>query len=376
MKRWFKRVTGKDGDHHKHSRKTNAQQCLIPRGQGIRPGRQPDDGVDEAPAMPPHNPQVPPQPPNSYAADYPPAATPVFPANFPEGNYHLGHTGSFSSERLVYRPDQLFAPEADAVGERVRMSHESYDNSVAVSPPPAATQIPYPTWQPYSLPDTAPATAGDEDKFTMLADFDTVLVIDDSLSMKGDRWQLVTDALSAIIPIVTHYDRNGVDIYFLNRPHDANAHEQVKSKEQVLRIFDAVQPEGTHTPTGRVLKKILDSYIRKYNLDRRIKKLNIIVITDGEPTDDVEGPITDTAKNLDNIGADYNQVGIQFVQIGNDKEAAKALMFLDNDLSKSYNVRDMVDTVIWAEGMSVDDLKKVVLGGVHKGLDRKTSKAT
>jgi hypothetical protein len=34
--------------------------------------------------------------------------------------------------------------------------------------------------------------------------------------MRGKRWREAGDAIAAIAPICTHYDADGIDIYFLN----------------------------------------------------------------------------------------------------------------------------------------------------------------
>jgi hypothetical protein len=48
----------------------------------------------------------------------------------------------------------------------------------------------------------------------------------------------------------------------------------------------------------------------------QVKSLNIIVITDGVPSDDVESVIVRAAKRLDQCNAEPWQVGIQFFQVG------------------------------------------------------------
>ncbi|KAL6351738.1 hypothetical protein LRP88_14986 [Fusarium phalaenopsidis] len=129
----------------------------------------------------------------------------------------------------------------------------------------------------------------------------------------------------------------------------------------------------------------LDSILKPYvahladhpgNMDDT-KPLNIIVITDGCPTDDPEGIIVHYAKKLDQIGAPPHQVGIQFFQVGNHNGAANALRELDDDLT-SLGIRDMVDTATWrsteSDGENVltaDDILKVVLGAIVRRLDRR-----
>lgn len=173
-------------------------------------------------------------------------------------------------------------------------------------PPPAYTpgpsvQVPV---QPASI------ASSDDDPYGFLATFDTVFLIDDSGSMAGRSWRETSEALSVITPICTKRDADGIDIYFLNHP-DSSLYKNVKSAGTIIEIFQTVKPRGG-TPTGQRLHNILKAYMRKYEADKDgTKPINIIVITDGTPTDDVEAPIIWAAKKLDRLDAPAWQVGIQ-----------------------------------------------------------------
>lgn len=212
------------------------------------------------------------------------------------------------------------------------------------------------------------------DHYAGLSQFDTVFLIDDSGSMSGANWRQTSEALSVIVPICTAYDSDGVDIYFLNNPV---ARTQVRSSAEVLSIFSTVRPSGA-TPTGRRLGELFSLYLKSYKRNPGIKPMNIIVITDGEPTDPqkLEKNIINTAKELDSLGAKDRQVGVQFFQVGSDEAATESLEELDNSLVEDWGVRDMVDTVSWrkmneGKGLSADGILKVVMGAVDKHLDRK-----
>ena len=60
-----------------------------------------------------------------------------------------------------------------------------------------------------------------------------------------------------------------------------------------------------------------------------------------------EPVLVDIARRLDRINAPSFQIGIQFVQIGTDDEAAEHLRQLDDDLRSKHNVRDFVDTTLF-----------------------------
>ena len=245
---------------------------------------------------------------------------------------------------------------------------------------PAAAYVPPPVAASSSSNTVLPS---DDDPYAFLSSFDTVFLIDDSGSMAGGLWRETKEALQRITPICTAHDQDGIDIFFLNAP-DHESYQNVKDPEAVDRIFSRVRPGGM-TPTGQKLNKILKPYLRlceanKDNLDV-VKPMNIICITDGAPSDDVESPLALAAKKLDKLDAPAWQIGVQFFQVGTDPAAKAHLKSLDDDLAEIAGVddlRDMVDTVPYtgAEGtkLSADGILKVVLGAVLRKLDRKKSK--
>ncbi|KAF5024241.1 hypothetical protein F66182_3698 [Fusarium sp. NRRL 66182] len=232
-----------------------------------------------------------------------------------------------------------------------------------------------------------------EDKYAFLSTFDTIFIIDDSGSMAGRSWREVREALSIIAPICTSHDPDGVDVYFLNHRSSASAsgmqapggYCQIRDAAQVQRLFESVRPSGA-TPTGARLHSILKPYVghlarRPDNVDST-KPVNIIVITDGCPTDDPESIIVHHAKKLDRMEAPPHQVGIQFFQVGSEPGAARALRELDDDLA-GQGIRDMVDTATWSSAASdnsraltADGILKVVLGAVVRRLDRRSARGS
>lgn len=261
------------------------------------------------------------------------------------------------------------------------------------------TRRPPPAEQPpsYSPPANDAAILGpmqttEDSQYAFLTAFDTVFCIDDSGSMAGRYWRETCDALMAITPICTAHDPNGIDIYFLNANSNSNGKLRALSNDRfqtngiggfvnvsktqdVKTIFEAVAPWGG-TPTGTRLNNILKPYVEE--LERSIeapnafptpRPLNIIVITDGVPSDDPESVIVKFAKKLDALGAEPWQVGIQFFQVGNEIEAARDLKDLDDALAEKRGIRDMVDTVPWSgddgRTLSADGILKVSLLDKH-----------
>ncbi|KAH0525272.1 hypothetical protein TsFJ059_007662 [Trichoderma semiorbis] len=241
------------------------------------------------------------------------------------------------------------------------------------------------------VPERLQKYSNDEDPFAFLSYFDTVFVIDDSGSMTGKSWEEVAGVLRAITPICTAHDKDGIDLYFLNHQSKAKntpegkapyGYYNIETPEEIAEIFHKVKPNGM-TPTGSRLRSILRPYVgglptpkeKSRNIDD-VKPINIIVITDGEPSDDPNPVIEKYAKDLDKLDAPVHQVGIQFFQVGNVAKAAEALQSLD-DFAKSF--RDMVDTVSWdanpsrpfrPKTLSADTILKIVLGAVIRRLDK------
>ncbi|KAL4748114.1 hypothetical protein BDW72DRAFT_181163 [Aspergillus terricola var. indicus] len=265
------------------------------------------------------------------------------------------------------------------------------DSGVDVwSPPPYSSITPLaPAANSSSSTGATPDTA-----HSFLSTFDTVFLVDDSTSMRGKRWREAEDAIAAIAPICTHYDADGIDIYFLNhRNHSrsgsesgtAGGYKNVTDAPGVREIFKSVSPSGA-TPIGTRLHQILTPYLRdlkrltSQGRESELKPLNIIVITDGAFTDDAESVIISAARQLDDprIQAVPWQVGIQFFQVGDDQQAKEYLQALDDELvrRRSYDgMRDIVDTVPWKGDrgtvLNADGILKCVLGAVNKKYDNR-----
>ncbi|KAF2497200.1 hypothetical protein BU16DRAFT_617212 [Lophium mytilinum] len=219
-----------------------------------------------------------------------------------------------------------------------------------------------------------------DDRYAFLSSFDTIFLIDDSGSMAGRSWRETGKALETITPICTAHDADGIDIYFLNKA-DNQYYHNVVLPSTVTEIFTSVRPGGG-TPTGQRLNSILRPYLQRYTANpETTKPVNIIVITDGEPSDDVESVIIHAAKRLDKLDAPAWQVGIQFFQVGKEPGAKEHLKSLDDELAAiagDDDLRDIVDTVPYTgvgdSELNAEGILKVVLGSVNKRLDRKSSK--
>lgn len=288
------------------------------------------------------------------------------------GIYPASPTHSPRSNRSSVAPMNPYSDiPSEAPPEYTPVAPPSSTPSSSLSPPSA------------SVPTTARLGASTaEDPFAFLSSFDTVFLIDDSGSMAGRSWRETAAALKSITPICTAHDADGIDIYFLNEPDNAQ-YRNITRPDEVDRVFSSVRPRGI-TPTGTRLQAILKPYLadleRKVTRKEEKKALNIIVITDGVPSDDPESVIIAAAKQLDKLDVPAWQVGIQFFQVGEETGAAEALKELDDGLVEmGGGIRDIVDTVPWTGesgiGLNGMGIMKVVLGAVTRRLDRKQNSA-
>ena len=199
------------------------------------------------------------------------------------------------------------------------------------------------------------------------------------ISRHRSRWEDTGAALEKITPICAAHDKDGIDIYFLNAK-DERAYHNVKNNHTVREIFSGIYPSGG-TLMGKKLHQIIVPYLNRYQAHpETTKPVNIICITDGQPSDDVESPLIKAAKKLDQLEAPAWQLGVQFFQVGSEQSARRHLESLDDELGEiaGTEIRDIVDTVPFtgAQGTTItgDAILKVVLGAVNRRLDRKKNK--
>ncbi|KAK0499942.1 hypothetical protein EDD18DRAFT_808331 [Armillaria luteobubalina] len=222
----------------------------------------------------------------------------------------------------------------------------------------------------------APRPSPEENEYLYLARFDTVLIVDDSGSMKGEgRWRIAGEALAELAYVAAQYDGDGIEIQFLNNPIVKHG---LKTKEEIKQLFESITPEGL-TPIGSKLDGLITAYIAEYkklrHTDQQPKPVNYILLTDGVPTDSKpltpEEVIVEAAKALDEIYAPQIQVGIQFVQVGADANATRYLQGLDDTLKHKYDIRDIVDTTPARAGHDLDgqDMIKILTGGINRRVD-------
>ncbi|CAF1074956.1 unnamed protein product [Brachionus calyciflorus] len=123
--------------------------------------------------------------------------------------------------------------------------------------------------------------------------YKTVFIFDDSGSMNSElddsplnknqsqratRWNELEYFASISLEIANLFDPNGCDVYFLNHQPPI---KNIKNVGEFLNYFRQIRPGG-YTPLTRTLDQVLKD---NANLVGYEKKLLIVIVTDGEPTD-------------------------------------------------------------------------------------------
>ncbi|KDQ21105.1 hypothetical protein BOTBODRAFT_27105 [Botryobasidium botryosum FD-172 SS1] len=230
---------------------------------------------------------------------------------------------------------------------------------------------------------TSPIPVNVNDPLAILNDYKTMLIVDDSGSMlegSGKLWLEVQEAAAGIVNTVGSYPRSGgVDIYFMN---SSIVEPGLMDGRALNELFRKVQPQAS-APTGRKVEQLLYEYLSDLQYVRNqtregnteifasIRPVNFIIITVGEFGDELAGAIINAARWLDENHFPLPQVGLQFVQVGNNPEATKALKKLDDDIAQEHGIRDMVDTVPYRSDveLNTDFIIKILLGGINRRVD-------
>lgn len=184
-----------------------------------------------------------------------------------------------------------------------------------------------------------------ENVYGTLGQYDTLFLVDDSDSMMEDgtdidnKWEITKKLIAEIAPIAVKYDKDGVEVKFINFRPKPEKRKALKCTEDVMRLFKDLEPCG-ESLIATALERVLSEYCYQFKHDRAIKSLNLIVLTDGDPSpgEDVEKVIVDCARTLRKLEAHPLQVGIQFVQIGDNSGAAAYLNLLDDKLKEKHKL--------------------------------------
>ena len=161
----------------------------------------------------------------------------------------------------------------------------------------------------------------------------------DSDPVIGIKWNMTREVIAEIASIAVKHDHDGVEVQFFNAYRETEDRQHLTSAEDVMRLFEGLNPYGESLIATK-LDEVLNEYCFRFGHDRDIKGLNLIVLTDGDPSpdQDIEEDIVKYARKLESFSAPQLKVGIQFVQIGSGSTAAAFFDQLDNKLKEKHNL--------------------------------------
>jgi len=206
---------------------------------------------------------------------------------------------------------------------------------------------------------------------TMLDKRDYTLIIDQSGSMwtkdkdenkiqneqkLQSRWELIKESTIAFASKCEQLDPGGITVYTFS--DDSKRFPNVTA-DKVIEIFEDEEPFG-NTNLAAVLQDALDNYFqRKAKGETKPNGEIILVVTDGD-ADDRKAVVKTIVEATNKMDID-EELGISFIQIGNDKQATDFLKILDDELQGSGGAKfDIVDTLtveeIKQKGLKMKDI--------------------
>ncbi len=191
----------------------------------------------------------------------------------------------------------------------------------------------------------------------MLENRDYTLIIDKSGSMSikdqvggKSRWQVMQESTLALASKCEELDPDGITIYIFSGRF--KRYDNVTA-DKVLQIFKENEPSG-RTDLAGVLKHATDDYFRRKSIgDTKDNGEIFVVVTDGEPDDRkaVMKVIIEASRKLDQD----EEMGLSFIQVGNDPDATRFLKVLDDELEGAGAKFDIVNTI------TIDDMEDYTL---------------
>lgn len=183
-----------------------------------------------------------------------------------------------------------------------------------------------------------------------LGKYDYILLIDKSGSMNDpvkasggqSRWEAARELTHAVAQEAAKYDDDGITVCLFSSSYKEFVNI-TNGVEKVDEIFDKNSPNGG-TDTAAVVNHYFQDYlIRKKKSASETKPMILICVTDGVPDDEsaLQRTIVDFTKKLDS----EDEVGITFLQIGDNGHARDFLKRLDDELVDKRGAKfDIVDT--------------------------------
>lgn len=176
---------------------------------------------------------------------------------------------------------------------------------------------------------------------------DYVLVLDKSGSMEDtdtpsgqSRWKSAEESTLAIASKIGQFDPDGFTVIPFSSTFKVYENQ---TADKVKQVFKENSPMGG-TTLAPVLKAVFADYNkRKAAGNTKANGELLIVVTDGQPSDEKE-VAAEIVKFTKTLSSGDDEYGIQFIQVGKDASAARFLKKLDDDLTSQGAAYDIVDT--------------------------------
>ncbi|AFZ54569.1 VWA domain-containing protein [Cyanobacterium aponinum UTEX 3222] len=188
---------------------------------------------------------------------------------------------------------------------------------------------------------------------------DYTLIIDKSGSLNSDdgkgktRWEIAQESTIALAKKCDELDSDGITVYLFSGRF--RRYDNVNS-DKIREIYAQNEPMGS-SDLKSVLQDALDNYFqRKAEGKAKENGETILVITDGIPDEPKEiiRLIINASQKIDRD----EELGISFIQIGQDVKAKEYFKALDDLLQEAGAKFDIVDTI------TMDDLDNMSLTDV------------
>lgn len=172
--------------------------------------------------------------------------------------------------------------------------------------------------------------------------------MDDASNMKK-HWRAkegdnIVDLAKALAYIVKESDDDGMELYFTCTGDKRKVNTATEMENQLRSKSMTINTASTSNMAAS-LKRITEEYAERLRLERnatgkrqsifkrpkKLKPLSIYVFTDAvwQPHCDVGQVIDNLVRTMQDLNFDQTQVGIQFIQFGDDATCTKKLEDLD-----------------------------------------------
>ncbi len=160
-------------------------------------------------------------------------------------------------------------------------------------------------------------------------------------------WQSVQPSIIDLARKCLSYDRNGINLYWASDPVQEYRSQNLVSLAQ---MFQHKNPPITNNLLG-AMEKVITYYFSRRDWKLNVNGEIVIVLLDQVPPESerIVELMLDTSQKLgtEKEEARGYELGILFIQVGEDEAVRQFLNFLDDDLEK-LGAHDLIDAKHWS----------------------------